>query len=153
MTTQHLPKTDELVIRRHFHATPEALYDAWLTPEILATFMGREGTVISDVQIDARVGGSYAITMASCDEGSEPITVRGVYRILDRPRTIACTWGWDEDDASLSVETELSLEFVPHGDETELVLTHVRFRDGAMRDRHHEGWTATLEKLARRFAR
>jgi Activator of Hsp90 ATPase homolog 1-like protein len=38
--------------------------------------------------------------------------------------------------------------FVPAGEVTALTLTHEHFADEAARDRHHHGWTGSLDRLA-----
>ena len=83
------------------------------------------------------------------DDG--PMIVRGTYTELRPYERIACTWTWDEDDASEMHETLLTLDLIPHGEKTELVLTHSNLRDVASRDNHTKGWTSILENLAKTF--
>jgi uncharacterized protein YndB with AHSA1/START domain len=139
-----------LVLRRVLQAPPERVYEAWTTPEHLRAFFCPESFTATDVTADARVGGAYRITMMSAE--GEAYVAHGTYRELVKPERIVCTWSWEEDDPALEIETLLTLELRARGRDTELVLTHERFRDAAQRDRHGEGWTSILAKLERMFA-
>jgi uncharacterized protein YndB with AHSA1/START domain len=46
-------------------------------------------------------------------------------------------------------DTIVTVEFLDHGESTELVLTHERFPDAATRDNHNKVWTGCLDRLAR----
>ncbi len=135
----------QLVLRRTFSASPERLFEAWTTPDILTKFLGPGEVDVVDVKADARVGGKYSITFRDSD--GDVMVVGGVYRELVPSQRIVCTWAWEEDDPSLAKETLLTLEFVPRGTQTELVLTHENFRDATQRNNHQNGWTQILDKL------
>ena len=49
--------------------------------------------------------------------------------------------------AQIRVEP-IKLEAMPAGDVTALMLTHEEFADEAARDRHHHGWSGSLDGLA-----
>ena len=134
-----------LVLRRTYNASPERLFEAWTTPHILKTILAPGEVSVLDVQVDARVGGKYRITFRH-PEG-ELLVVGGVYREIVPAERIVCTWEWEEDDPALAKETLLTLEFIPQGKQTELVLTHVNFRDATQRDNHEGGWNKILDKF------
>lgn len=138
-----------LVLRRTYDVPRERLFAAWTTPEILKQFLGPGDVTVSELEMDLRVGGTYRIVMAKPD--GERLPVSGVYRDVRAPERIVCTWSWEEDDPALEKETLLTLEFLDHGEKSELVLTHEAFRDSTQRDNHEEGWSAILEQLAGAF--
>lgn len=135
-----------LVLRRTYRAPRERLFAAWTDPDAVARFFGPGDVTVCDARIDPRVGGKYSVTFRQPD--GELMTVGGVYREVKAPERIVCTWSWEEDDPALEKETLLTVEFLEHGDETELVLTQEAFRDADQRDRHEHGWTSILEQLA-----
>jgi uncharacterized protein YndB with AHSA1/START domain/predicted enzyme related to lactoylglutathione lyase len=137
----------QLVLRRTYNASPQRLFRAWTTPEILTKFLGPGEVEVLDVTADARVGGKYSITFRDSD--GDLMVAGGTYRELLPPERIVCTWAWEEDDPKLAQETLLTLEFRPRGAQTELVLTHEHFRDETQRDNHQNGWTQILDKLQR----
>jgi uncharacterized protein YndB with AHSA1/START domain len=129
-----------VVVRRSIAASPEDLFDAWLDPQALALWM-RPGTIQSTVaQVEARVGGSYEITMQGT---SGPILHKGVYRIIDRPTRLAFTWitAFTENRESL-----VTVDFIRLGQRTEVVVTHEQLPESALPS-HHKGWTSGLEHL------
>ena len=71
----------------------------------------------------------------------------GQYCKFDEPRTLSFTWaheplkpGWNE--------TQVTLDFQPRGDGTNLVLTHERFRSEPDKSDHMNGWRGCLRRLS-----
>ena len=81
-----------LQVRRVFEATPEELFDAWFEREQWQAWIGPEGCQCEVPLLEPRVGGRYRILMHLSD-GRE-IPVEGEFKTVDRPRTLAFTWGW-----------------------------------------------------------
>jgi len=135
----------QLQLRRAFNTSPERLFEAWTTPDILMKFLGPGEVDVLEVKADARVGGKYSVTFR--DPDGDVMVVGGTYRELVPSQRIVCTWAWEEDDPKLAKESLLTLEFVPRGTQTELVLTHENFRDETQRNNHQNGWTKILDKL------
>jgi uncharacterized protein YndB with AHSA1/START domain len=93
-----------------------------------------------------RVGGRYHIkAVTPTDEHN----VGGVYREVVPNEKLVFTWAWQSMPERESVVTVL---FKPDGDGTLLTLTHEQFFDEPARDRHQQGWTGALEKLAKYLA-
>ena len=84
---EHSPTTDALRLERTFEAPPERVYDAWLDPAVLATWMSPVGHAV--VSVDARPGGRFRIVMVG--EGRELEHV-GRYRELVPGRRLVFTW-------------------------------------------------------------
>jgi uncharacterized protein YndB with AHSA1/START domain len=101
----------------------------------------------TEATIDLRVGGRYRIVMHGPD--GEVHRVGGVYREVVREKKLVYTWAWESTPERESIVT---VEFRPHGDATELVLTHQRFADTEARDRHQQGWGGCLDRFARYLA-
>lgn len=136
-----------LVMRHTFNAPQARVFEAWSSPEILSEFIApRE--FHARVEADVRTGGNYRIAMIAPDGGE--MYVRGTYRDVTPPSRIVCTWAWEEENPKDEQQTLLTLEFnAIDATKTELVLTHVNFRDAAQRDRHQHGWAGVFEKLER----
>lgn len=137
-----------LVLERTFATTPETLWDAWTTPDLLAKWWGPEGMTIPEHSLDLRVGGKWRTTMRN-SEGTDH-RVSGVYRVLDRPHRLVFTWGWHGPDGSRGEETvvTVTLEAVEGG--TKLRLDQRSFSTAESRDNHGAGWTSSfncLEKI------
>jgi uncharacterized protein YndB with AHSA1/START domain len=132
-----------LQIRRVFEASPEELFDAWFEREQWQAWIGPEGCQCQVPVLEPKVGGRYRIQMHLSD-GRE-IPIEGVFQTVDRPRTLAFTWG-----GTLSETTTLvRLSFKPVNGGTELTLTHEGLPLPEDRESHGKGWNSALNKLAR----
>ena len=137
-----------LVLKRHFAATPEAVFDAWMVQQAFAAWIGPEGQQCDVPQFEARVGGAYRFVMKMQDGSVVP--VGGVFKAIDRPRRIAFTWGWDGDPARTSL---ITLDIVPEaGGGVDFTLTQEGLGTTANRDAHAAGWVGPLNKLQRYLA-
>ena len=124
-------------VERSIAAPREAVFRAWLDPEMLRRFMlpGQDMTV-PRADVDAREGGRFEIVMRA---GDKDMPHAGTYREISPHERIVFTW---ESPYSTETDSEVTLEFAPEGDGTRVTLTHVRFPDAEMRDNHKAGWSA-----------
>jgi uncharacterized protein YndB with AHSA1/START domain len=134
--------TETLVIKRTVPAAVERVWDAWTNPDKLSKWFAPEGFDVGEIRADAKAGGEYRIEMLQ--PNAEDHTVTGQYLEVVRYERIQSTWRWKGSD----IETLLTIEFAAgEGGTTELTLTHERFPDAELRDKHHEGWTSVLNRL------
>lgn len=132
--------TAAVVVRRTITASPEVLFDAWLDPVAMSAWM-RPGSIrFTEARVDPRVGGRYEIIMHSATE-IYPHT--GTYRVIDRPRQLVFTW---HSRGTEQRETLVTVDFVPRGGKTEVVVTHEQL-PGSAQPSHTEGWASALEHL------
>jgi uncharacterized protein YndB with AHSA1/START domain len=135
-----------VVVRRTIAASAEDLFDAFLDPEALATWM-RPGTIRSTIaKVEPRVGGRYEITMQG---ESGPLPHTGTYRVIDRPRRLVFTW---HSVATGQKETLVTVDFVTAGAKTEVVVTHEMLPEAA-RPAHANGWNSGLQHLEEAFSK
>ena len=145
--TQAAIEPVSLTICRKFEATPDELYAAFTDPALLTRWMGPGSMRVVEAIAEAHVGGRYMVHMqdSAADGSDEAHVVHGVFKELVPGVRVVQTWRWQSSD----VETRLTLEFREVSARvTELTLTHERFLDTEVRDKHEFGWSACLEKLA-----
>jgi uncharacterized protein YndB with AHSA1/START domain len=135
-----------LVLRRTFNAPRARVFAAWTNPELMRRFFSSDDSPVAVLALDVRTGGSYRLAFRQ--PSGEEWVVYGTYREVVPPERLSMTWRWAEDDPSLERETLLTLEFHDRAGATELVLTHVNFRDEQQRDSHKHGWTDMLDRLS-----
>lgn len=135
-----------ITVKRKIAAPAQQVFDAWLNPEFLAQWMRpcSSGTKLSDIKVDARVGGSFEIVM---HPASGPVPHTGVYQVIDAPRQLVFTWNSPHAGQHDSLVT---VDFLVDGEMTEVVVTHERLPD-AVRNGHIGGWTEILESLAQKI--
>jgi len=136
------PATHKLVIRRKMPVPREAVYAAWTDPESMRKWMCPGDVVSAEAKLDVRVGGAYRILMKGSKQEYDHT---GTYQIVEPPSKLAFTW---ISKGTENQKTLVTLEFLDHGEESELVLTHERFAGEDMMKRHQSGWTQIVEKLA-----
>ena len=145
-------------IRLHklVQAPIQRVYDAWLDPTQLTEWWRPDPNGgVSEVQIDARVGGTYRINMGSREK---PFIATGQYTVLDRPHRLAFTWSY-EQMPGVAQDSLVTIELYevdnPHHAETpesspkatEIVFTHERLTTPAARSDHNGGWWNLLVSL------
>jgi uncharacterized protein YndB with AHSA1/START domain len=139
-----VPHDDEgtLVLTRILDAPPARVFGAWLNREEWQAWIGPEGVRCEVPLLEPRVGGRYRVTMYSA--GGQTIRVAGIFKIIDRPQTLAMTWGIEGDPARQSL---LTITFKKRGQSTELTLRQEGLGSASNRDDHGKGWNSAINKL------
>lgn len=130
-----------LTTERTIKAPQQAVFDAWLNPELLAQFMRpRADMTVPVCKSDAVQGGNFEILMRV---GDNDIPHSGTYKKIDPHKQIVFTWetSFSADDSTVT------LDFAPADGGTHVTLTHVRFPSEESRDNHMAGWSAILSTL------
>ena len=130
-------------IRRRVKAGAEQIFDLWTKPDLMVRWMSPfPGAVDCKASCDLRPGGAFSLVMTSADASRD---VSGTYVQIDRPRRLVFTW---IGPLTNNANTLVTVELTPHGDETDLVLTHERLPTQAIIEGHTRGWGHILDHLA-----
>ena len=130
-------------VRRRVKAPAEQVFDLWTKPDLMVRWMSPfPGAVDCKASCDLRPGGTFSLVMSSQQSNRE---VSGTYVEIDRPRKLVFTW---MGPLTNHVNTLVTVELHPHGDETDLVLTHERLPTPAIHEGHTRGWGIILDHLA-----
>ena len=133
-----------LQIRRTFDAPAQKVFEAWTQKEQFSQwFPQTEEYKIIVHDMDVRPGGKYRVETQSPD-GRLHI-VSGMYREVVVPQKLVFSWAWETDPQH--GETEVTIEFVSKGNQTELTLTQRFFPSRESRDDHAKGWSVCLDHL------
>ena len=130
-----------LTVSRQINAPVEAVFNAWLSPEMMARFMTPgEGMSVEDAIADPVEGGSFSLNMIA---GDKRLPHGGTYKVIKPHSTIVFSW-----NSPFSVDdTRVTLSFSAKDGGTHVTLNHVKFADEETRDNHKGGWTKILESL------
>ena len=133
----------DLTLSRIIKAKPEQVFDVWLdTRSPGGPWFGCERVILQPV-----VDGLFY----HCVRHEGRLWAHyGRFIRLERPRSIEHTW---VSEATRGVESLVTLDLVPRGDETALTLRHSNVPDDAMGRRHEEGWNFVLSAIADRLHR
>jgi uncharacterized protein YndB with AHSA1/START domain len=130
-------------LRRRLSAGAEQIFDLWTKPDLMVRWLSPfPGAVDCKASCDLRPGGAFSLVMTSADSSRE---VSGTYVQIDRPRKLVFTW---IGPLTNHVTTLVTVELIPIGDQTEIVLTHERLPTPAMHEGHTKGWGHILDHLA-----
>lgn len=125
-------------VTRHFNASPERVFDAFLDPMKIAVWMlGPEEGEATRVEVDPRVGGAFTFVIRRHGVEVEHV---GEYRELARPNRLVFTWGVPQLSAESTV---VAIGVGPDGAGASVTLDH----EGVLPDdaeRTTTGWTAIL---------
>jgi uncharacterized protein YndB with AHSA1/START domain len=137
-----------LQLSRRYDASPERVFDAWTSPEVLKQWWFIDPTWETEVaDVDLRPGGRYRLGMT--EPGGKSHVAVGEYTEVSRPDKIAFTWQWEGQDAVTLVE----VAFVEDGDATEVTLTHSGFASQESSASHSHGWNHLLDSLGGYFSK
>jgi uncharacterized protein YndB with AHSA1/START domain len=139
--------TYQLSVRRRMPAPREVVFEAWIDPQGIREWMCPGDVVSAEASLDVRVGGSYRIVMKA--KNRDHIHT-GVYQVVEPPSKLVFTWSAEEAPGEMTLVT---VEFFPHGNESELVLTHERLPKPDVAKRYESGWGTIAEKFAAYLSR
>jgi uncharacterized protein YndB with AHSA1/START domain len=129
-------------ITRRFRAPAEAVFDAWLNPELARQWFGADLGEMTRVEIDARVGGTFWLVQR---RGAEEARHTGEYLEIDRPRRLVFTWR----TPPLTESSRVIIEISPEDDGCELTVTHEMDQKWAeFVDRAAEAWRKMADAIA-----
>jgi len=130
-------------IRRRVKAGAEQIFDLWTKPDLMVRWKSPfPGAVDCKASCDLRPGGAFSLVM-SAEESSREVS--GTYVQIDRPRKLVFTW---IGPLTNNVNTLVTVELNPRGEETDLVLTHERLPTSTIVEGHTRGWGNILDHLA-----
>jgi uncharacterized protein YndB with AHSA1/START domain len=149
-----------LTLRQTFGATPEVVFEAFLSAEALKEWWSPEGYAAVEVQVDARVGGQYSVMMRS-HTGSDTVYVSGVYQEISRPHRLVFTHMFQHRGSSAPFarvglaghETLITVEIIGRGATTELILVQEQIPTPDAEQMLQLGWQGILVHLARHLER
>lgn len=135
----------EVRLERTIRASAEELFDAWTDAELLKLWWHAERDwETPSAAVEGRLGGRVRITMRNPADGTE-YGGSGEYTIFERPRRLAFTWTWDDDELARRQLVEVEF-FEQAPGKTLVVVTNRGLPREEMGD-YREGWTASLDNL------
>ena len=117
----------EVMVEHQFqHATADEVFDAWLNPQDLRSWMSHALTAfglsaeIVRIEVDPRPGGAF---MFSDRRDGEEVQHWGTYLTLERPSVLQFTW-FTSEESEREGSSIVRIEFVPQAAGCSARLTH-----------------------------
>ena len=136
----------QLHLEKVLASPPERVFAAFIDAGGLTQWWGPEAFTVPHLQFDVAEGASYRITMQPPD--GDAFHLGGTFRVVEPPCRLVFTFAWEEPDPD-DQETLVTLSFERAGEGTNLVLDQQPFKTEPRRQLHRDGWTDTIERLAR----
>ena len=140
-------------------AAPQALYDAWMDPEVLVQWLPPADMTGQFHAFDGRVGGGYDMSLFYPDSepdhrgktagGEDRVQVR--FLDLAPPRRILQAVTFDTEDPALKGEMRIEITFLPVAAGTQVTILAANLPPGLRPQDNDEGSRLSLEQLAARF--
>jgi len=129
-------------VTRDFDSPPERVFDAWLDPESAGNwlFATPDGEMVR-VEIDARVGGRYAIVER---RGEDEMLHTGSYEEMDRPRRLVFTLQVPKFSPDVS---RVAIDIAPRDGGSSLQLEAGEAKPEEV-EKFNQGWSMILDGLA-----
>lgn len=124
-------------------ASPETVFSYFTDPEKYRLWKGLAA------DLDPRPGGRYRVDWRR-ENG-----IRGEYVVVDPPRRVVFTWGWESPDMELPRgvrevppgSTTVEVVFIPDGDDTIVRVRHDGLPGDGAASAHTWGWNLYLPRL------
>jgi len=144
--TVSLPRDDQLLITRRFDATPDLVYRAYTTPDLVRRWWCGQRGEVTTCEIDLRVGGAWRYVLRA--HGGFDVAFHGVYREIVPEARLVST---EVFEAMPEHEAVCTASFTGSDGGTVLTLL-VQHQTRELRDQHlasgmEEGMNEALDLL------
>lgn len=135
--------TDDLVIKmdRLLPARPETVWRAITTPDLLARWLGPEGSTCTVRSLELTLGGKLTVDISITD--GPTFGLSGYYEEIDPSRRLVHSWAMAGED----VESTVVWDLEPVGDGTRLTLQHLGLTLPEDVVQNDAGWRHLLDRL------
>jgi uncharacterized protein YndB with AHSA1/START domain len=143
-------KSFEVLLSRYFDAPPEMVYQAFTDPDQLSQWFAPLVFHVprKTVDIDARVGGHWRMTMVNNDNPEWLAPINATFTVVEaNHRLVGYEISKGFPGVADGTKITLNLTFIAEGKGTRLELRQGPFPE-EMRDMGATGWGQSLHKLA-----
>lgn len=131
----------DINLKRTVNATPDQVFQVWLDPQSPGgPWFGAERVILNPVH--------DGLFYHSVRHQGRSWAHYGRFTRLEKPRVIEHTW---MSEATQGRETLLTVTLEPRAHGTEVTLRHTGVPDGDLGRSHQEGWTHSLDLVAKQF--
>lgn len=122
-------------VERTYPATPERIWSYFTEPDLMAQWFCPNPDLAITCELDVQPGGEWRVVMGDWVVGGGYVEVEPVTRLV-------FTFDWEHDDDE---PTTVTVEIVPEGERTRLVLAHEETADEE--SDHRNGWLLSFGRL------
>lgn len=135
-----------LVVKREFAYGREQVFKAFANAEALQQWIAPDNSFETKVlEFNFHTGGHYRIEFIL--PNGVHTSLSGQYKIINQPKQLSFTWCWEKPDPHAGIESLVTVDFHEKHNATEVVISHIKFTNSEMKQRHSTGWLGTLTRL------
>jgi uncharacterized protein YndB with AHSA1/START domain len=134
----------QLEVSRVINASPDRLFEAWTTPDMIVRWWGAGGITCPEAEMDLAVGGRYRIANETPD--GNVMWISGIFSKVDPPHELAYSWGMEPIDDTVPLSL-VEVIFSPGADGTLVTVRQTQIATPQAREMHLAGWVGCLEGL------
>jgi uncharacterized protein YndB with AHSA1/START domain len=123
-------------VETRIEAPPDVIFDYFTDPKKYVRWMGLAA------ELDPQPDGEYIVTAPGGH------VTRGRYLLVDPPRRLRFTWGWEDMPDVPPGSSTVDVTFEPDGEGTIVRLRHSGLPSDGQREMHRHGWTRYFERLS-----
>lgn len=139
-----------VTVSRVIEAPPERVYDAFLDPDDLATWLPPTGFHAEVHELEPEEGGMFRITFTGETEelADYSHSFHGTYMELSPGERIVHTDEFETDEPGMTGEMTVAVTFEAVSDGTKVTVLQDGIPEAVSPDDANAGWTDSLENLA-----
>lgn len=138
----------------HFKASPIAVYQAFIDPDLLKRWRAPDGMRMVVHQFEPMEGGRFRISLIYDDSGTQgksseqTDTYQGFFMTLVPGQTIVEIMSFESENPDMSREMTIRTHLYPEANGTKMIATHENLPEELSLKDNEAGWRMSLEKLA-----
>ena len=137
---------DAITIHQVFRHPVQQVFRAFSSADAIGQWFAPHESIKTVVtRFEFVEGGAYRMVFTLPD--GITTSLRGTFQTIGDPKHLVFSFCWEKPDPHADIETQVTVDLRDIGDSTEIIVSHARLNDDAMRARHTDGWHGTLFRL------
>lgn len=140
-------KSLSVVVRRTFSSPRQRVFHAFSSAENIAHWLTPDSSIkMTVLAMTFEPQGRFRLQYDELDGGHD--IVGGIFQHIQSPEKLIFSWIWEAPHEFANMATQVTVEFIDQGDQSEVVLTHRKFLSQDACERHQQGWEGALANLS-----
>ena len=137
---------EPLILRNEFPHPVQHVFNAFASADAIGQWFAPHESIKTNVtEFNFTEGGEYRMEFTLPDGITTSLS--GTFQTINSPAHIVFSFCWEKPDPHADINTIVTIDLIEKGEYTEIIISHIKFKDDEMRKRHTDGWQGTLSRL------